>query len=47
MKSENRNPKPEGNQKSEWLTGVRPAVGNFGFRISSFFRLSDFGLRNF
>src|SRR5437870_5263340 len=45
MKSEGRNPKAEGNPKSEIRTrslGFR----EFGFRISFGFRPSDFGFRN-
>jgi len=43
MKSEIRIPKPERNPKPE----VRMAAARvpFGFRISGFFRISDFGLR--
>jgi len=45
MKSENRKPKSETNPKSKTRTGNPSGDVGFEFRVSSFFRILDFGFR--
>jgi hypothetical protein len=43
MKSEIRNPKSEGNPKSEYRIAIIATVSDFGIRLSFGFRISAFG----